>query len=49
MSEEDFLSNAGMCLSGVVVATDTVLSLKGKILLRIENWVQHFPRYESKM
>ena len=51
ISEEDFLSNAGMCFGGVVVAIDTVLrSLKGKILLRInKSWVQNFPRYESKM
>ena len=50
ISKEDFLSNAGMCFGGVVVAIDTVLSLKGKILLRINNsWVQNFPRYESKM
>ena len=45
-----FLSNAGMCFDGVVVAVDTVLSLKGKILLGInKSWVQNFPRYESKM
>ena len=50
ISEEDFLSNAGMCLSGVVVAIDTVLSLKGKILLRInKSWVQNFPRYELEI
>ena len=31
ISKEDFLSNAGMCFGGVVVAIDTVLrSLKGK-------------------
>ena len=41
ISEEDFLPNAGMCFGGVAVAIDTVLSLKGKILLRInKSWVQ---------
>ena len=50
LSEEDFLPNSGMCFSGAVVAIDTVLSLKGKILLKInKSWVQDFPRYESKM
>ena len=49
LSKEDFLSNAGMCFGGVVVAIDRVLrSLKGKILLRInQSWVHNFPRYES--
>ena len=50
ISKEDFLSNAGMYFGGVVAAIDTVLSLKEKILLRInKNWVQNFPMYESKM
>ena len=51
ISKEDFLSNAGMCFGGVVVAIDTVLrSRKGKILLRInKSWVENLPRYESKM
>ena len=51
ISEEDFLSNAGMCFGGVVVAIDTILrSLKGKILFRInKSWVQNLSRYESKM
>ena len=46
ISKEDFLSNAGMCFGGVVVAIDTILrSLKGKILLRInKSWVGNFPR-----
>ena len=36
ISKEDFLSNAGMCFGGAVVAIDTVLrSLKGKTLLKI--------------
>ena len=50
ISKEDFLSNAGMCFGGVVVAIGTVLrSLKDRILLRInKSWVQNFPRYESK-
>ena len=50
ISRKDFLSNAGMCFGGVVVATDTVLqSLKVKTLLKInKSWVQKFPRYESK-
>ena len=40
ISEEDFLSNTGMCFGGVLVAIYTVLSLKGKILLRINtSWV----------
>ena len=40
ISKEDFLSNAGICFGGVVVAIDTVLrSLKGKILLRIKKLV----------
>ena len=50
ISKEDFLSNAGMCFGGAVIAIDTVArSLKGKMLLRInKSWVQNFPRYESK-
>ena len=40
ISKEDFLSNAGMCSGGVVVAIDTILrSLKGKILLRISQGI----------
>ena len=39
-----------MCFGGEVAAKEKVLrSLKGKILLRInKNWLQNFPRYESK-
>ena len=50
ISNEDFLSKAGMCFGCLVVAIDTVLqSLKGKILLAInKSWVQNFTGYESK-
>ena len=50
ISKKNFVSNAGMCFEGIVVAIDKVLrSLKWKMLLKIsQSWVENFPSCELK-